>query len=262
MGRPASLTDSSGNTLALPGTAVDWVQNVQYDLAGRLTSMQYQNGTSTYVTKAMAYNTNGQLSTLSLSGGVGVPNGTIQYQYSTTQNNGQVTQVVDGISGETITYQYDLLKRVTQAQATTSGTPAPWTQSYTYDGFGNLTAKILNGTTTPIPVNAATNQLSSAYYDANGNMTSGVGATFTYDESNRMSSATEYSGGTESYYYAPDNKRVWDTNSSGGGAFTLYGVRGEQLGVFGIGGYVLTGRQSGIGSTSSGFSRRSGSRGS
>jgi len=49
-----------------------------------------------------------------------------------------------------------------------------------YDGFGNLTARVKNGTTTPIAVNATTNQLTSAYYDANGNMTSGAGATFTY----------------------------------------------------------------------------------
>ena len=134
-----------------------------------------------------------------------------------------------------------MLKRVTTASSTpnSGGTPTAWTQSYTYDGFGNLTAKILNGTTTSIPVNAATNQLSSAYYDANGNMTSGVGATFTYDESNRMSSATEVSGGSESYYYAPDNKRVW----GGVGGFTLYGVRGEQLGVFSIGGYQQVGSQ-------------------
>jgi RHS repeat-associated protein len=119
--------------------------------------------------------------------------------------------------------------------------PAPWTQQYTYDDFGNLTAKILNGTTASIPVNAATNQLSSATYDLNGNMTSGLGATFTYDESNRMSSATEISGGMESYFYAPDNKRVYAVNSSGGAEFTLYGVRGEQLGVFGISGYQTVG---------------------
>ena len=55
-----------------------------------------------------------------------------------------------------------------------------------YDGFGNLTAKVLNGATTSIPVNGATNQLSNAGYDANGNMTSGAGATLVYDEANRI----------------------------------------------------------------------------
>src|SRR5580658_3617651 len=85
----------------------------------------------------------------------------------------------------------------------------PWFNHARYDGFGNLTAKVLNGTTTPISVNPATNQLSSAYYDLNGNMTSGAGATFAYDVANRVSSATEVSGGTEYYYYAPGNKRIY-----------------------------------------------------
>ena len=78
--------------------------------------MQYLTGSSTYVTKAMTYNVNGQLSTLSFSGGgSGSPAGTIQYGYSTTSNNGQIIGVVDGVSGETILYEYDALKRVIAA---------------------------------------------------------------------------------------------------------------------------------------------------
>ena len=34
----------------------------------------------------------------------------ISYNYSATQNNGQITQVVDSISGETVSYQYDNLE--------------------------------------------------------------------------------------------------------------------------------------------------------
>jgi YD repeat-containing protein len=133
MGRPASLTDPNGFSEPSGGWPVTWVQNVQYDLAGRMASMQYQTDTPTYyqdsgpvyATKAMSYNVNGQLSSLSLSGGIyGSPAGTIQYNYSTTQNNGQITGVVDGVSGETITYQYDALKRLSSASST-----AAWTQS-------------------------------------------------------------------------------------------------------------------------------------
>ena len=60
----------------------------------------------------MTYNVNGQLASLGWSGSV---TGTIQYGYSATQNNGQITQMVDGISGETISYQYDALKRLVSA---------------------------------------------------------------------------------------------------------------------------------------------------
>ena len=88
------------------------------------------------------------------------PTGGIQYNYSATQNNGQITQAVDALSGETIAYQYDALKRLTSASSApiNGSTPTAWTQTYQYDGFGNLTAKVLNGTSTPIAVNAAINQ--------------------------------------------------------------------------------------------------------
>jgi YD repeat-containing protein len=117
-------------------------------------------------------------------------------------------------------------------------TPTAWTQTFQYDGFGNLTAKVLNSTNMPIPVNAATNQVSNASYDANGNMTSGAGATLVYDEANRLSSAAETSGGTEYYYYAPDNKRIYRLNVNGSTSteeWTFYGARGERLGVYSMG---------------------------
>jgi len=133
------------------------------------------------------------------------------------------------------------LKRVTSAAAAPNGTSQPpytdtYTQTFQYDGFGNLTAKALNGTTTPIAVNAATNQLTNAYYDANGNMTSGAGASFTYDEANRLVSAAETSGGQETYGYDPANKRIYQLKSSGAEWFTFYGAKGEKLGVYQISG--------------------------
>jgi RHS repeat-associated protein len=152
-------------------------------------------------------------------------------------------QAVDGVSGETISYQYDVLKRLTQASSTpTSGsTPAAWTQGYTYDGFGNLTGK----GSTAIPVNSATNQLmnstgvlSNVSYDANGNLLSvtnagASGLTMTYDEANRVASATVGSSGTEYYGYDPSNHRIYKRAANGAEEWTLYGARGEKLGTFG-----------------------------
>ena len=218
MGRPSGLTT---NLQPYPG-----VSNVQYDYASRMAGLSYvSNGSSS--TKAWSYNVNGQTASLNWSGNI--VNGGIQYVYSATQNNGQITQVVDTLSGETISYQYDALKRLTSAASTAAGT-----QTYQYDGFGNLTAKVLNGSSTPIPVNAATNQLTNAGYDANGNMTSGAGATLTYDEANRISAATETSGGAAYYGYSPDNKRIYMNGGGLSEQWTLYGAKGEKLGVFGI----------------------------
>ena len=240
MGRPASLTDNSGLTSGQgPGSPpINWVQNVQYDYAGRRTSMQYldyvdYNGSSAYAQETMSYNANGQLTTT----GFGVSGG-VQYAYSATQNNGQITQATDTVSGETIGYQYDALKRLTSASSTPNAgsTPAAWTQTFQYDGFGNLTAKALNGAADAIPVNGATNRLTNSYYDANGNMTTGVGATFHVRRGEPDGVGGGVSGGKEYYGYAADNKRIYRMTASGAEEWTFYGAQGEKLGVYWLNG--------------------------
>ena len=198
MSRPVSLADN--NPTSLNGVSTTWVQNVSYDFAGRLSSWQrfggvqdyfigYGQGWSDpvniYTTETLAYNANSQLTSMNWSTNSAqnpyswsTPAG-FQYVYSATQNNGQITQAVESWSGQSISYQYDSLKRLVSAISTPtwSGGPAAWTETMQYDGFGNLTAKVLNGATTSIPVNAATNRLANAGYDANGNMISGAGVT-------------------------------------------------------------------------------------
>ena len=107
-----------------------------------------------------------------------------------------------------------------------------WTQAFGYDGFGNMTSKTLNGGMNSAPaIDPTTNRLTSGY-DANGNMLTGFGLTITYDERNRMASASQM-GGTEYYGYAPDNKRIYRWNATTGAEeFTFYGAQGERLGTF------------------------------
>ena len=116
---------------------------------------------------------------------------------------------------------------------TQAGSTPTWTQTYGYDGFGNLTSKVLNSGANTVPaVDATTNRFTSGY-DANGNMLTGVGLTLTYDEANRVTSATPTSGGTERFGYAPDNRRIYMLGTTGGEYFTLYGGMGEKLGTYG-----------------------------
>ena len=206
----------------------------------------------TYTLESLAYNVNGQLTSMNWSNGntigpssnygnFGGLTGGVQYAYAAGANNGQITGVTDSLSGETVSYQYDQLKRLTSATSvpTSGSSVSGWTQNFSFDGFGNLTGKTLNGTTTSIAVNGATNQLSSAGYDANGNMTSGAGVSLTYDEANRVAWASPKSGGTEYYGYAPDNKRIYRRASTGTEELTWYGAKGEKLAVFQIGGNSL-----------------------
>lgn len=233
MGRPQSVANFASGLSP-------WVTGVQYDYASRLTSMQVLNGPSSsylyssYTSESRAYNANGQLTSLNWTNS-GTPLGGIQYTYSATRNDGQITQAVDALSGETITYQYDALKRLISANSspTSGSSPAPWTQNFQYDGFGNLTSKVLNGTTiAQMPVNAVTNQLTYANYDANGNMTSGAGASMTYDAANRIATASTTGGAIESFQYAPDSKRILRVLPNQERDLTFYGGQGEKLGVF------------------------------
>jgi RHS repeat-associated protein len=241
-GKPVSLTDNAWASNGYGQNTV-WAQNAAYDFAGHLTSVQANMGYQYYaysdtyaqlfLTKAETWNVNGQMTGMNFTAPAGNVYG-IQYNYSSAQNNGQIASKTDTVAGVTVAYQYDQLKRLISTSSTPNAgsTPAAWIESFGYDGFGNLTSKVLNGNTTPIPANAATNRLTNATYDANGNMWSGAGATMTYDAANRMTSATEVSGGTEYYGYAPDNKRILRVSPTGAMFITLYGAFGEKLGQY------------------------------
>ena len=69
----------------------------------------------------------------------------MQYVYPAGQNNGRITQAIDGVAGETVNYTYDALNRLASAN-TTNGT---WGQGFTYDGFGNLTQKTVTQNSAP-----------------------------------------------------------------------------------------------------------------
>jgi YD repeat-containing protein len=89
-------------------------------------------------------------------------NGSVTYNYSATQNNGRITSSVDGMTGENMTYTYDALNRLTAASNSL------WSQTYTYDGFGNLLTKSqANGSPNPSPA-------MSVSYNANNQQTAGV----------------------------------------------------------------------------------------
>jgi len=132
MGRPNSLTAGyfALNGYLYPPYQNKWVQNVTYDYAGRQSSLQYGDGSYNYMTESKTWNGSGQLASVSW-GGIGMT-----YSYSATQNNGQITQAVDTVSGETIVYQYDRLKRLVSASATpTANSPsAAWAENFQYDG--------------------------------------------------------------------------------------------------------------------------------
>ena len=220
LGRLRSMTDQ-GNTA--------WVNDVTYGPADEMLSM-----TANGFTETRTYNANLQLT--ELVSGASVHR---KYIYSATQNNGQIVSQQDLVSGETIGYQYDSLKRLVQASAT--GDPSgSWAQNFGYDGFGNLTDKTsTNAPQLNVAVDWATNRIQSfAGYDANGNLTGYAGDGYSYDLQNHMIQASVSGAGTAIYGYDTTNHRTYKAGFNNGTysaeEFYFYGVEGHKYGTWKI----------------------------
>jgi RHS repeat-associated protein len=234
MDRPANLKDSRTGS---PST----VSGVLYNAADQPIQTQFQLSGG-YLWENRGYNALNQLTALNnFNTSATVVNGTVglTYTYSATQNNGQITGGTTGGGSVTDTFTYDALKRLTGATAVMSTGATQWSQTYSYDGFGNMTGKQGSGATFSNPgLDQTTNRLvgTNVCYDGAGNLTSdqnggGCGnPNYGYDATNRMVSAV-VSGGTEHYIYDADNKRISTINKSGGQTVFIYGAMGEKLSV-------------------------------
>lgn len=215
-----SMSRLSGITYPWPqNTAV--ISNVSYDAANRLLGFFYPT-TNPTAQETRRYNSLEQLTQLTTPGG-----SVYSYNYPAGTNNGKISSA-ELPSGETITYQYDSLNRLSSASGT------GWGDTYTYDGFGNLLHKNITQGSAPSlsqAVNTAYNQIVGQSYDANGNQLTapGVTGTLTYDVENRLIAAP----GVQ-YGYDSKNKRVWSgTLDSNGNLISqtayFYGVDGARL---------------------------------
>ncbi|MGH9364535.1 MAG: RHS repeat domain-containing protein, partial [Thermoanaerobaculia bacterium] len=108
---------------------------------------------------------------------------------------------IKAMTGGTVpaSFQYDPLSRITQ------GSVAGSSENYGYDRWGNLIQKA-----SPSPnlaVDASTNRMSAATYDALGNMTSYLTQARTFDALSRLASLTD-TGVNEVYLYDGAGERV------------------------------------------------------
>jgi RHS repeat-associated protein len=159
------------------------------------------------------------------------------YGYGSTTNNGNmVSQSIHiGSAALTQSYSYDALNRLATANESSSG--APWSQTYSYDRFGNraVTAGSEHG---PNPIwtptalshfDASTNRLVGlSEYDAAGNLTKdNVGRQFKYDGENKQ---VEFNPGAglpvTKYFYDADGRRVKKETSGEVRAF-VYNAQGQ-----------------------------------
>jgi RHS repeat-associated protein len=115
------------------------------------------------------------------------------------------------LTGNSVTYSYDKLYRLL----------GDGTRTYAYDPVGNRTS-LTDGTTTAYTYDRADRVLTagavSYTVDANGNLVARGSEAFTYDQANRLTSAT-VGGSTTTYAYDGDGKRA---SSTLGGVTTTY----------------------------------------
>jgi RHS repeat-associated protein len=262
-----TLTEKEGKLLSMTyptyGGSNALVFDYQYDSIGRLNGMTedqgYGQGQQSMATATLG--PAGQLTALSydlFANGVGINetigyNNLLQptrmtaiaqyggqtymdvlYNFSPTQNNGRIVGSTDNVTGENVSYTYDALNRLSTASA-----GSMWGESYTYDGFGNLTSKSV--TQSPAPAMSATyyanNQQMGISYDGNGNQTwdSGYVTQYTWNVENRLAT-TQGSGTTTWYSYDDRGRRVMKdanstpgTYSSGNWEFYFYGIDGQKV---------------------------------
>jgi len=212
MARPSTMVTNQ----PAPNTTI--IQSAQYNAADQTTQLNYNS--PYYETRQ--YNALLQLTQITNNSST-----TYAYTYSSTQNNGRITQFVDNFSHQTVSYTYDTLNRLA-----TSSSNAGWAESFTYDGFGNLTDKTPTAGSPPalhVTVNATTNRINGDSYDTNGNLISSAQGGGQYDGENRLVASVG-----DNYAYGVGNLRVWKSKPDGTEELHIYGASGERLGTYPI----------------------------
>ncbi len=152
----------------------------------------------------------------------------LDYNYGTTQNNGNVLNqqiTVPSAGGDpgftaTQNYSYDSLNRLYDTAEIITGVQT-WKQTFIYDRFGNRHFDTSNNRTTTLEancpaavcnpaINQANNRLVGATFDNAGNTTvSGDSQQYLYDGENKMVQAKDASGAVLGvYYYDGDGRRI------------------------------------------------------
>jgi len=231
LGYPADQNGGAGST-----------DTYTYDVMGRLsgpgTSWNPDGTLATWNGQTRSYNSLGQLTRIFVQQPAGWQGNTLlytttmdmQYIYPAGQNNGRISQTIDGVAGETVNYTYDTLNRL----ATAAATNGAWGNAYSYDGWGNLTGKTVTQGTAPV-------------YSANVDPSRNGGPDPTVVDPNLDVEGRQITV-TPAYYipswtYDPAGKMVFymsgqwrtssdpygDTTTSEAGEFRFYGIGGRRL---------------------------------
>lgn len=167
-GRPTTVSASSGQNP---------VTNTSYNVRSQVTGVTLGSGDT--VTNGFDANTGRQTSYAEAVNGSTI-SGTLTWNSNGTLGRLVVADPFNASDVQTCNYTYDDLARIASANCGT-----PWSQTFTYDAFGNLTK---NGSITWNPgYSAATNRytLGGTTYDANGNLLNDTFHAYTWNVENQ-----------------------------------------------------------------------------
>src|SRR5487761_1451274 len=123
MGRPNGMTE---------GTTSE-VSSVSYNTSSQMLSVCYFGYCDT-----RTYNSMGQLTQIA------DPTVNYTYSYPAGANNGKIAQQSNLYTGETVSFTYDALDRLTSASSNQN-----WGNAFVYDGFGKLLQKNVTAGSAP-----------------------------------------------------------------------------------------------------------------
>ena len=187
----------TNNGLNMPETAafngLNLVSQISYGVSKQPTAISISgNGTEHNAT----YNSIGQLITASLiKAGLYLYKAT--YSYDPV---GNILGISDTIPNLNVNFTYDELYRIKTATYTPAGVGRVDSFAYNYDQYGNLTQVKENGNQVFIKSYNSKNQPSDFTFDSRGNLVSGSGYQYQWDNLNRLSSLN-YGGEIKGKYF-------------------------------------------------------------
>jgi RHS repeat-associated protein len=248
----------TNSTSGFGGRAISYAARTTYDALGRISELMLYPGLYDDLGKRVYQTFGYELETGRLTSTRTDRDSVAPYTVTNTSysydNAGNVTRSSDAATGDNQCFQYDYLRRLTQAwtPATSNcntapstaglGGPAPYWQSWAYDVTGNRRSQVdhatisggldttttynypatgssrphaLSGTT----VTTGSSSVTAGYtYDNTGNTltrpTASGNGTLTWDPEGHLASSTD-SSGTTSYIYDADGNRLVSRDSAG-----------------------------------------------
>lgn len=219
-GRITQVTAASGTN---PVTSVTYSTSSTTNPLGALTGVTFGSADS----DSFSYDPNtGRMTGYTFSVNSQTDVGALIWNTNGTLNQLKITDQITGTSdSQTCNYLYDDLQRLSSSNCGT-----PWSQTFTYDVFGNITK---NGSSSFVPSYSLTqNQFTSipgrtVSYDGNGNLLTDNLNTYTWDAYGRMSTVNTGSATVAAIYDGLG--RIVENNAGGTYTEFVYGPTGAKL---------------------------------